>query len=72
MIHTTVPGDQANLRLVIHVVNSLLTTYKWGRSGNGRLRWRSWKGREILQLFPAALLQWLSRVFWGALMFCNL
>jgi enhancer of mRNA-decapping protein 4 len=28
MIHTTVPGDQANLRLVIHVVNSLLTTYK--------------------------------------------
>jgi hypothetical protein len=42
MIHTTVPGDQANLRLVIHVVNSLLTTYKWGRSVNGRLRWRSW------------------------------
>ncbi|CAM6073454.1 unnamed protein product [Sphagnum tenellum] len=28
LIHTTVPGDQANLRLVIHVVNSLLTACK--------------------------------------------
>jgi enhancer of mRNA-decapping protein 4 len=28
MIHMTVPGDQANLRLVIHVVNSLLTACK--------------------------------------------
>ncbi|KAH9555736.1 hypothetical protein CY35_08G131600 [Sphagnum magellanicum] len=28
LIHTTVPGEQANLRLVIHVVNSLLTACK--------------------------------------------